>query len=257
MSNYYPVFLNLLGKHCLLVGGGEVALGKVKALVGAGADLTLVAPTIHHGLLEPVLNGLRIKQRPFEVSDLDGVFLAIAATDDHGLNQRIHRLCEERGILVNVVDDTPLCNFILPSIAKEGPLQVAVSSSGTSPTMARQLRQRIQVEILKPELGDLAAFLGKWRKQINPHLPTFALKKAFWQAVMRSNLRRWLQAGNFRRAVAILKTQLMDIRENAGLPGLPPDSLAWGSADMHADTATFTTEAAASLSAIGGNFEQR
>lgn len=254
---YYPIFLNLLGKRCLVVGGGAVALGKVKALVEAGADLTLVAPTIHPKLLDQAGKGLRIWQRPFDNEDLKGAFLVIAATDDRGLNAQIHAQCEDQGVLVNVADDTPLCNFILPSIAKEGPLQIAVSSSGTSPTMARELRQRIQTEILNPELADLADFLGAWRPRINPHLPAFTLKKAYWQAVMKSNISRWLQAGNVRKAATILRDLLDGIRDDAGLPRLSPGILSWKGTAPLPTPPVQAVDTKDAMIAIGGRFEHR
>lgn len=239
MSNYYPIFLNLKQKPCLVVGGGQVASVKIPPLLEAGARVTLVAQTIHPGVIALTPNSqLTLKHRAWRISDLDHRFLVIAATNDTSLNHKIHAICEARGILVNVVDDTLACNFILPSIARQGPLQVAVSSSGTSPTLARRLRQQIQAEILRPELGQVATFVGAWRSRINPHLPTFTLKKAYWRRVMQSRVGALVVKGRISGAVALLKSILVEIRHKADLPPLrsmqmPSGEVLGGCGDSH------------------------
>lgn len=237
---YYPVFMNLKDKPVLVVGAGHVAVGKIRPLLEAGAKVTVVAPWVHPDIPQDHPK-LHLVQRSFEDEDLEHKFLVIAATDQPEVNHHIHELGEAKNMLVNVVDDTPYCNFILPSITRQGPLAIAVSSSGTSPTLARKLRQRITEEILEPWLGDFAIFLGAWRAPINPHLPTFEMKKAFWQRVMSSRVPQLVRESRFQGAKALLQTLLDEVRRASGLapvvlelihPNLPDDASAVWKSDL-------------------------
>lgn len=218
MSHYYPIFLDLRGKSCLVVGAGEVASGKIPPLLNAGAHVTVVAPWLHPDV-EPLVEhpNLNLYKRTFRAADLDNRFLVIAATDQPEVNRWVHQLGEAQQMLVNVADDTPHCNFILPSIAHAGPLKVAVSTAGTSPTLARRLRETIQRELLTPELANLARFLGEWRGAINPLLPSFQMKKTYWQRVLASRVPHLLATGRMSGAVAQLQACLDKLRSANGL----------------------------------------
>ena len=140
--NYLPINLRLEGGRCLVVGGGNVALQKVRVLSAAGARTVVVAPKIDPQITsEP---GVTPLARGFEPADLDGMLLAIAATNDARLNHRIHDLATERGILVNVVDDPAYCQFIFPSILRRGELAISVSTAGAGPALARLLRTDLE-----------------------------------------------------------------------------------------------------------------
>ena len=141
--NFLPIFMNLKGQPCLVVGGGEVAARKVSLLLEAGARVTVVAPTLCTTLAQHVAEA-RITHRATEFTPTDEMnhALVIAATDDGAINRQISEAARKRGIPVNVVDQPELCSFIMPSIVDRSPVIVAVSSGGASPVLARLLRAR-------------------------------------------------------------------------------------------------------------------
>jgi precorrin-2 dehydrogenase/sirohydrochlorin ferrochelatase len=158
--NYYPVFLNLKGRKTVVVGGGKVAERKISALLKAGADVTVVAPSLTPGL-QKALSRKKIAHlaRPYMRGDLKGAFLAIAATDSSKTNRRVSR---DAPGLVNVVDVPSECNFIAPSVVRRGPLLLAISTSGTSPAFARTLRKELQ-KSYGSELSEYLKFVKKIR----------------------------------------------------------------------------------------------
>lgn len=174
---YYPVFLNLTGKQVLVVGGGAVALRKVRRLLAAGARVEVVTPEAVSGFAG--LSRMRILRRGFRLSDLAGRFLVIAATQDAVLNGRIFRAAGRRGILVNCVDDPAHCNLILPSIVERNGFTVAISTGGKSPLAAKVLRK--QVERVLAKNNGLVRRLSALRKQV-ASWPS-AKKSKFWKEV--------------------------------------------------------------------------
>lgn len=163
---YFPVFLDLKGRCCVVVGGGSVGERKVHTLLKAGASVRVIAPQ-----LTPSLSRLREKgiitheARPYRSGDLGGAFLAIAATDDRRTNERIFHWAMDKKILVNVVDDPSHSSFIVPSIVERKDLVVAISTSGRSPALARLLRQKLEKEI-GPEYNLLLNLLGRVRQKV-------------------------------------------------------------------------------------------
>jgi siroheme synthase-like protein len=142
---YYPVFLDIAGKPAVVIGGGDVAHQKVKGLIDAGADVTVVGPELQPDLQSLAGDGkLRHIAREYRPGDLDGYFLAFVATDDRSINAAVATEARERRVLVNAVDDKPNCDFIMPAIAQRGSIIVAVSTSGTSPAMARKMREELE-----------------------------------------------------------------------------------------------------------------
>ncbi len=142
---YYPAFIVLEGKKCVVAGGGRVAARKVEDLLKAGALVTVISPELTPALLRLVENGrISHKKRRMRNSDLANAYLAIAATDDEETNLRVARLSREKDILVNITDHPELCTFIVPSSFLRGPLQVAISTSGASPALARAIRRDMQ-----------------------------------------------------------------------------------------------------------------
>ena len=164
---YYPVFLDLTGEPCLVVGGGEIARRKARALLRAGARVTLVAPR-----LDPGVRKLRVRRirRKFRSGDVRGAALVVSATNDPDVNRSVFRACRRRRIPVNVVDVPELCRFIVPAVVRRGPVVVAVSTGGASPGLAKALRQELE-RIFPVTLGPLARKLGKARKAIMKKLP--------------------------------------------------------------------------------------
>lgn len=139
---YYPIFLDLTAKAVLVAGGGKVGLRKARGLVEAGALVTVVSPR-HETELEEL--GVRILSRGFEDSDLNGMTLVLAATDNRAVNRHIADLCKQRGIPVNVADAPEECDFLVPARVRQGDLQIAISTSGTSPSLAKDLRQKLEL----------------------------------------------------------------------------------------------------------------
>lgn len=159
---YYPVFLNLQDKKAVIVGGGKVAERKALALIKAGACVTVVSPELSGQLMR-----LRERElihhipRPYQKKDIRKAFVVIAATDSSTINTRISNDAEG---LVNVVDVPPLCNFIAPSVIERGPLTLAISTSGTSPALAKTIRKELE-KLYGPEIGGFLNFLGVVRRQ--------------------------------------------------------------------------------------------
>lgn len=166
-----PIFLRLDRRPTLVVGAGTVALAKIAALRPTGAAITVIAPHAAPQLLELVENsGLTWHQRAFAPSDLDGVFLVIAATNDSAVNHAIYEEALRRNILCNAVDDPPNCDFYFGSIVSRGDLQIAISTAGKSPALAQRLRREIDAR-LPADLGPWLAELGDLRQEIRAALP--------------------------------------------------------------------------------------
>ncbi|MGE5687754.1 MAG: uroporphyrinogen-III C-methyltransferase [Gemmatimonadota bacterium] len=200
MSGYYPVLLDLRGRRAVVVGGGAVAEGKVGPLVDAGADVTVVAPSLTPGLaLRAREGGVAHVARAYAPGDLDGAWIVIAATDDPDVNHVVHAEAESRGVLVNVVDDPPYCGFILPSILRRGELVVAVSTSGNAPALAVRIRERIERE-LGDEYARFLTLAGALRKPLAEKYPDFQVRKRLWYRLVDSDVLALLRAGDERRA---------------------------------------------------------
>ncbi len=162
--NYYPVFLNLRGKRCVVIGGGRVAERKVKGLLEANASVTVISPELTEELQRlKNLNLFTHIDRPYQSGDLGDAFLVIAATSDMDVNRQIFREASEKPL--NVVDIPELCTFIVPSVVRKGPLAVAISTSGVSPSLSRSLRLELQ-EIIPDEISEFLEYLYNIRKEI-------------------------------------------------------------------------------------------
>src|SRR5260370_32861497 len=144
MTVFYPFFLDLRGRRCVVVGGGNVARAKIRELLHAGAAVTAICPDPSFDLEElATLGRLEILWREYRTGDLEDAFLAIAATDDRETNAEIWAEAEHRGIPINAVDDLPHCSFIAPAVHRQGDVTVAVSTGGKAPALAVRLRDRI------------------------------------------------------------------------------------------------------------------
>jgi len=186
---YYPVFIDLRDKPCLVVGAGPVAAGKIGPLLEAGGLVTVVSPEAVPAVRQWHEAGrLNWISRKFRESDLDGRFLVIAATSEPAANQWVYDAGEARRMLVNVVDETERCNFITPAIARSGPVQVAISTAGTCPTLAKRLRREIQATLLGEDTGRLAEFMARWRPEAKRRIAAFEDKVAFWRNVFDSEI---------------------------------------------------------------------
>jgi precorrin-2 dehydrogenase/sirohydrochlorin ferrochelatase len=159
----YPIVLNLSGRRALVVGGGEVALRKARALADAGAEVRVVAPKLVAGFTED--GRFECLAARYEKRHLEGALVAVAATDDEAVNRQVARDARAAGVLVNVVDRPELCDFIVPAQVRRGDLVVAVSTGGAAPSLARRLRERLEKEF-GPEYATYLAVLREVREDL-------------------------------------------------------------------------------------------
>lgn len=200
MESYYPVFLDLRGKRVLVVGGGQVALRKVKSLLECGAEVLVVAPEAVPELQQMARDGrIRLVSREYTEADLEGASLVISATDSRDVNQRVSAEAQARGVFVNVVDDPELCSFIVPSVMRRGELVVAVSTGGNSPLFAKKIRQTLE-QVIGPEYGEMAALLGRLRPYVRMAGASEAERMKIWEKVLASRAMELLREGRIREA---------------------------------------------------------
>lgn len=165
-SKYYPVYLDVRGRTCLVVGGGAVGTRKVVKLLECGARVRVVSPEVTPTLAQYADDGaIDLHLRAYSAEDLQGAFLVIGATDDMDLNRRVHADSEKLDKLCNTADRPEICNFILPAIIRQGDLAIAISTSGNSPAFAKQLRRQLQAQF-GPEYGAFLELMGAIRKRL-------------------------------------------------------------------------------------------
>ena len=163
----FPVVLRFDGRLAVVIGGGTVADRKVGALLDAGATVRVIAPMIVAGLrsrANAAADALTLMERPYDPADLDGAWYVVAATGDPTVQQAVADDCERRGIWCNAVDDPERCTALLPAVHRSGDVIIAVSTSGSSPTLARVLRDRI-ANALPASLGEIARTLAERRRR--------------------------------------------------------------------------------------------
>jgi uroporphyrin-III C-methyltransferase/precorrin-2 dehydrogenase/sirohydrochlorin ferrochelatase len=193
--DYFPIFLRLAGEPVLVVGGGEVAARKIDLLLRTSAQVRVIAPELVPGLAERAAAGeITHVATEFRPEHLDGVRLAIAATDKHAINAWVARQAERRNIPVNVVDNRELSRFIVPAIVDRSPVVVAVGSSGDAPVLTRRLRERLE-SFLPQRLGALAKLAGKLRPTIKARIGSPARRRRFWENFFDSALAADVLAG--------------------------------------------------------------
>jgi precorrin-2 dehydrogenase/sirohydrochlorin ferrochelatase len=182
---FYIACLKLTGRRCVVIGGGEVGLEKVDGLLACDGDVTLIAPAAEPALQEYAREGsIRWRQRAYAgAGDLEGAFMAIAATDDTDVNIAVFNDAERRAMLVNVVDVPPLCNFILPAIVRMSPLAIAISTAGASPALAKRMKREIEARFGEP-YARLAVLLNEARGWAKATLPTYQQRKEFFEGIV-------------------------------------------------------------------------
>ena len=184
----YIACLKLKGRRAVVVGGGDIGLEKVEGLLICDADVTLIAPDALPALQEYAAEGSISWQRREYAGgpDLEGVFLAIAATNESEVNIRVYEDAEARSMLVNVVDVPPLCNFILPAIVRSGPLAIAISTAGASPALAKRMKREIAEAFGEP-YARLAVMLNDARGWAKATLPTYQDRKEFFEGIVNGD----------------------------------------------------------------------
>ena len=162
----FPLFLKLQGRRCLVVGAGNISEGKIAGLLESGAKVHVVAPKATSHILEwHKKKKVRLTQRTFRPSDLDNVFLVVSATNSPKVHRAIYREARKRRILCNIVDVPQLCDFYYPAVVRRGQLQIAISTAGASPSLARRLREEME-STFGPEYAAWLAHLSKERQKL-------------------------------------------------------------------------------------------
>lgn len=183
-----PIFLNIKGKKCVVVGGGEVAFRKASLLLRAGADLNIVAATLSEELRSLCHeHNATVVERDFQDTDLNEATLVVAATDNNRVNQHVSELSSSLNIPVNVVDQPHLCSFIMPSIVDRSPIVVAISSGGSSPILTRKIKE-LNESMIPGRIDKLAAMLGSYRERVKQEIEDFSERIRFWEQVLDSEI---------------------------------------------------------------------
>ena len=214
---YYPIYLDLKDRLCVVVGGGEVAERKVRSLLDSQARVRVISPRLNSGL-EGLRRESRIAHRPkeFEEGDLEGAFLVIGATDDSRVNSHVGVRARERGALVNLVDDAEGSDFIAPSVVVRGDLVLSISTGGKSPALARQIRQELEVRY-GPEYAVFLELMGELRKEIIELFPDPARREKVFLSLVRSNILQWIARGDNSLAREEARSILMRNLEHEGV----------------------------------------
>jgi precorrin-2 dehydrogenase len=188
MNTYYPVYIELRDQPCVVIGGGKIAEGKVESLLAAHAQVTVITPELTAQLQQWVeQKQITYLARKYQHGDLIGSFIVICATDQHEINHQVWQEASANHQLVNVVDDTPHCNFIAPSILRKGDLTIAISTSGKAPALAVRLKERLQRE-LGPEYERFLELASELREPLAQHIPDFETRKALWYQLVDSEI---------------------------------------------------------------------
>jgi uroporphyrin-III C-methyltransferase/precorrin-2 dehydrogenase/sirohydrochlorin ferrochelatase len=176
---HLPIFLNIRDKPCLVVGAGRIAARKIELLLKAGADVSVVANDIGSEVSELEKQGtIHCQLKNYEPADLNGAKLVIAATSDAELNAEISTMAQAIDIPVNVVDNPTLCSFLVPSIIDRNPIQIAISTGGASPVLARLIKSKLESSI-PLAYGELAKLAKKYRKNVKQAFAKLDLRRRF------------------------------------------------------------------------------
>ena len=208
MPSYYPVFIDVRDRTCVVIGGGGIGEEKVRKLRECGASVQVISPEVTDGVREMV-DGERVTwlQREYRSGDLSEAFIAIAATDDNQVNTRIAEEAEERNVLLNVVDVTHLCTFIAPAVARRGDVTIAVSTGGASPALARKFREELSTASLL-EYADLAPLLSFARSELKRR--GVRVEPDHWQTCITGELLAMVQEDRTEEAKRRLMSDLLE-----------------------------------------------
>jgi precorrin-2 dehydrogenase / sirohydrochlorin ferrochelatase len=199
---YYPIYLDIEGRNVAIIGGGQVCARKAETMMKYGARVTVFSPDFTEEIEQWAREGcLSLSRKHYDPSDLDGANLVIASTDDQSVNEQIAADCRARRIPVNVVDVTPLCEFIVPAIIEKGSIQIAISTGGKSPALARTLKEDLH-RAIGPEYAEVNDLLGSLRDgaKAAASLPTDIDRKRFFDGIIARGILDMLRAGRRRDA---------------------------------------------------------
>lgn len=208
--DFLPIFMNIRDHDCLVVGGGSIAARKATLLAAAGGKVVVIAPELCDEIREMVAREQYVWcPRNFEENDLDGTALVIAATDNEEVNQAVSALARARNLPVNVVDNPALCSFIMPSIIDRSPVQIAISTGGASPVLARMLRTLLEGSI-PAAYGKLASLVERFRDQVKDVLPNVDARKNFWEDILEGPVAELSFSGKEQEAAQALEKALTE-----------------------------------------------
>ncbi|TAK37354.1 MAG: uroporphyrinogen-III C-methyltransferase [Betaproteobacteria bacterium] len=214
---YFAAFLNLRGKPGLVVGGGEVAAAKTETLLRSGVRVSVIAPQLCPRLAElTVLGAVRHEAKRFQPGDLVGAEVVIAATDDPAVNEAVSAAAKSLRVPVNVADNAELSAFIMPAVVDRVPVQIAISTGGASPVLARRLRAAIESAV-PYAFGRLAALAARFRPASKQRHPDAMARRRFWERVVEGPIADLVLAGQEQQALEALQRELA--------PGAAPESL--------------------------------
>ena len=217
--DYFPVFLDIKNKRCLVVGAGKIAARKIEMLAKAGASVKVIAIEIGSAARSLVAEfNLECEQREFLDADLDGMSLVISATDNNSLNRKISEIAQAKQIPVNVVDNTDLCSFITPSMIDRNPIQIAISTGGSSPVLARHIRTKLE-SLIPSSYGELAGLFARFRESVQNAFPDVDDRKRFWESVLESPVVENVFSGRMDMACDTLETMISRSNSAPGFKG--------------------------------------
>ena len=201
---YYPIQLDVQGRRCLVVGGGGVGTRKVDTLLSCGARVTVVSLKVTDGLRRlSACGAIRLWERAYAASDLEGIFLVNGATDDEELNRRVSADAAALNILCNIADRPEKCNFILPAVVQRGDLVLTVSTSGKSPALAKKLRHELERQFGE-EYAVLLKLMGAIRKRLLAEAHAPEAHKPFFEKIVHSDILTWIRDGRLQEVNRLL-----------------------------------------------------
>jgi len=210
--SYFPIYLDMARRRCLVIGGGAVAERKIANLLEAGAEVTVLSPNVTENIARwSKQNLLQLQARRYRAGDLAGFELAFVATDDAAANSAAFREGRNGGVWVNAADDPAHCDFILPSVLRRGDLTVAVSSGGNSPALARTVREELELYFTQ-EYEALAQLASEARRELQRRGMTVSFET--WRRALSGDVRQLLMRGELARAKSLLLRELGVPSEN-------------------------------------------
>ena len=206
--DFFPIFLNLRKRPCVVIGGGEVASRKMFLLLDAGALVTVYSPALCEAIRKWADEGkIRHVAQEFHPEMLEGCVLVIAATDDAAVNRQVSEAAKARGIPVNVVDQPDLCTFIMPSIIDRSPVTIAVSTGGRSPVLARLIRARLET-LIPANYGNLARLVAAFRDKVKQTFKHPPRRRQFWEEVLQGRIAELVYSGQDKAAEKALQERI-------------------------------------------------
>jgi len=215
---HLPIFLNVRGKHALVVGGGTLAARKADLLLRAGCHLTVVATTLEDDFARLIEeHSIDHRSGDLDARDLDGCVVAFGASSDDAINEKLHTLASAAGVLVNVSDRSEYCDFVMPALVDRSPLLIAIGSGGTTPLLTRMLKARFETNI-PASYGRLAEFAGRYRDRVKQSLPDLTRRRRFWETMIDGPIAEHLFSGQEELATALMGKLLKEAATEGDQP---------------------------------------